>query len=184
MRHARSTALVALLAAFAAPAGAQVAVDSVDVQIYAPEDIMVEIIPQSFTGMIGDTVTFEAVTMDAFSGDTIPTVVTWSASEGVEIDPETGAARFLTRGSHVVRATVERLAGLVIYQLQMGVLSPADNITITVGQSRQLCAYMLNTAGEIVAGQGGVCPMPAANNAGQWIHRIDYGRMLMLRNAL
>lgn len=169
MRYARLSALVALLVAVAAPVEAQVAVDSVQVQIYAAGDIVVTIAPRSFTGMVGDTVRFQATAIDAPTGDTIPVILNWSTNnpDAVDLDPMTGEAVFLSRGRHIIRVEVERAGGIVLFQIQAGsvVPIPEDGIVMRVGEERQLCAYVLNGEGTIVGRSSTVCPFPADSPA-------------------
>lgn len=158
--------LLILLAVLAAPATAQVAVDSVEVQIYAPGDITVTISPRTFTGMVGDTVTFTAVAIDAPTGDTINALLNWSTPTpaNVEIDPMTGHATFLSRGRWMIRVEVERAGGIVMMEMRGGSTFPIgpEGIVMQVGETRQLCAYVTNAGGEIVARSSTVCPLPGS----------------------
>lgn len=155
-----ATALLVLLTLLPRPAAAQVAVDSVEVQIYAPGDILVAIAPRSFTGLVGDTVQFSAVAVDAPTGDTIPALLRWSTPnpEAVSIDPMTGEAVFLSRGRWRIRVEVERVGGLVLMEYRDGVLRGADHVQLTVGESTQLCAYLLNTRSQILVRSPSFCP--------------------------
>lgn len=166
MRCRGSALAVALLAALATPGSAQVAVDSVEVQIYAPGDITVTISPRTFTGLVGDTVTFQAVAIDAPTGDTINALLNWSTPtpQNVEIDPMTGHATFLSRGRWMIRVEVERTGGIVLMEMRGGSTFPIGpaGIVMQVGEQRQLCAYVTNPAGEIIARSSTICPFPGS----------------------
>lgn len=154
------------LALLAADAEAQVAVDSVEVQIYAPGDILVTIAPRTFTGLVGDTVRFSAVAIDAPTGDTIPDVLLrWSTPNpaAVSIDPMSGEAVFLSRGRWRIRVEVERVGGIVMMELRNGDVFPIPEEGIRfsrMGQTKQLCAYLLNTRTEVIARHPDICPIP------------------------
>lgn len=170
MRRFTSAALLAA-ALVAAPqhTEAQVAVDSVEVQIYAPGDIEVLISPRTFRGFVGDTLTFTAVAIDGPTGDTIDVLVNWSTPNpaAIEIDAETGHATFLTRGTWRIRVEVERLGDIVMFQLSSGgnVLPLPDTLRMQVGELVQLCAYVTNLAGTIVARSSTMCPLPGESPA-------------------
>lgn len=171
MSRARVGALLALLGALLAPpAAAQVAVDSVEVLIYAPGDIVVTIAPRSFTGLVGDTVRFTATAIDAPTGDTIQNILlNWSTPtpQAVQIDPMTGEAVFLSRGRWRIRVEVERVGGLVMFELRGGAVFPipSDGLALQVGDERQLCAYVLNMQSVVVARSSTVCPLPGQSPA-------------------
>lgn len=170
-RQAGPAAFLTLLLLLApAPASAQVAVDSVEVQIYAPGDIVVTIAPRTFTGLVGDTVRFQAVAIDAPTGDTIDAIVRWSTPEsaGVDIDPMTGLATFLSRGRWRIRVEVERVGGIVMYELRGGTVFtiPPEGIVLNgIGATAQLCAYVTNFQGTIVARSSENCPLPGDSPA-------------------
>lgn len=167
MRRALLSAALAL-ALSAVPAASQVAVDSVEVQIYAPGDIVVTIAPRSFRGLVGDTVRFSAVAIDAPTGDTIPAILNWSTPnpEAVSIDPMTGEAVFLSRGRWRIRVEVERAGGIVMFQVLAGQVVPIPvvdgrkHLSLEVGEQRQLCAYITNAEGTIVGRSAYLCPFP------------------------
>lgn len=161
----RTLAALLMVAVFAVPVRAQVAVDSVEVMIYAPGDIVVTIAPRSFTGVVGDTVRFTAVAIDAPTGDTIPVILNWSTPtpQAVQIDPMTGEAVFLSRGRWRIRVEVARIGGIVIYEMRNGGLHPTvAGIDMEVGQTRQLCAYVTAPDGNIIARSALICPLPGS----------------------
>lgn len=168
MRYQRLGILLAILGAFAAPVQGQVAVDSVEVQIYAPGDILVAITPRSFSGLVGDTVQFQAVAIDAPTGDTINALLNWSTPnpEAVQIDAMTGEAIFLSRGRWRIRVEVERMGSIVMYELRGSSIFPLpDEIQMGIGETRQLCAYVTNADGTIVARSALFCPLPGESPA-------------------
>lgn len=164
--------LALILALVVRPAEAQVAVDSVEVTIYAPGDILVTIAPRTFTGLVGDTITFTAVAIDAPTGDTIPDVLLrWSSPDpsAVQIDPMTGHATFLNRGKWRIRVEVERVGGLVLMELRSGDLRTLENpLRMQVGEVRQLCAFLLNMRSQIVARGPSLCPVPGETPDWHW----------------
>lgn len=170
-RAACSALLVAVaLASSAAAASAQIASDSVEVDIYAAGDIVVTIAPRTFTGLVGDTVTFTAVAIDAPTGDTISVLLNWSTPtpQAVSIDPMTGHATFLSRGRWRIRVDVERIGGVVLYELRPSgfvVPVPEDGIRMAVGEEKQLCAYLTNTWGVPIAKSAELCPLPLVSPA-------------------
>lgn len=163
----------------AQPVQAQVLSDSVTVRIFEIGDLELVISPTDYRGAVGDTVTFEAHVIDGPTGDTISAIVTWEAADpsAVQIDPDTGFARFLTRGSHVVRVRAERIVALNIYRQIGSSVFPVDTLHLTVGQTAQLCAYLVGTTGNIIAGSEG-CPLPASSPG--WAPALPYQDLMRM----
>jgi len=122
--------------------------------------------PPTFTGEVGDTVTFVATAVDTISGDTIPAQIRWSSldSTGVSIDPVTGTATLLRAGTFEVEAEVLEIVSIVLltqdddggwserYSEQRHALYAArgsipPTFQLEVGQSRPICTYLETEAG-------------------------------------
>lgn len=173
MRRAALLAAALLAVATPPPAEAQVAVDSIDVTIYAPGDILVTIAPRTFTGLVGDTITFTAVAIDAPTGDTIPDVLLrWSSPDpsAVSIDPMTGHATFLNRGKWRIRVEVERVGGLVLMEMRGGDVYMINGTARfnMIGQTKQLCTYLINLQSQIIARSPTLCPIPGVPGEWHW----------------
>lgn len=154
--------LVLAMLLIAAPAQAQQ--DSVTVTIYNQSDLQLIITPDDFTGFVGDTVTFDAQVVDAVTGDTLSAILQWSTDDptNVEIDPDTGFARFLARGTYRIYVDVVSIvAELIIFELDENGDArwiPESGIELAVGDSVQLCAYLFDPQMMPVGKSGEFCP--------------------------
>jgi hypothetical protein len=138
--------------------------DSVVVTVVDRSGFQAVIVTDSsrFRGTPGDTVTFEAIVIDAQTGDTIAAEVTWTsnASETVTIDATTGLATFNGGcGAALCQATI--FADVVSSFEDLRLFTswpdgawkpitgdPADAIQLEVGESSGLtCGYLISDAG-------------------------------------
>lgn len=122
-------------------------------------EVLVE--PESYTGEVGDTVTFIATAVDTITGDTIPAQISWTSLDpaGVSIDATTGEATLLQAGTYEVEAEVLEIMSLIfltqdddgtwmeVYSRNRHVLYAARGYmppewTMEVGQERPLCTYL------------------------------------------
>lgn len=160
----RLLALILPALGFATPASTQILTDSVEVRIYEVGDLELVVSPNDFRGLVGDTVTFTAVALDGPTGDTIGAVITWSTDNpaAVSIDPDTGFARFLARGAFLIRVTAERVVSMTVYRKIGSSVFFLDTLHIDVGELAELCAYVIGSSGNIIAGSTG-CPLPASS---------------------
>lgn len=129
-------------------------------------NLRVDVTPQTYTGEVGDTITFRAVAIDQISGDTIPSVFLWSSPDslGVSIHPTTGLATLRRAGEYQIEAFVQRITSMIITRqmedgswrevfsnerqviyASTGVVPP--QLSIEVGQQVPLCAYLESDTG-------------------------------------
>ena len=135
------------------------------VRVIDRSNLEVVVTPSSYTGEVGDTLTFQAVAIDTVTGDTIPSVFQWSSTDptGVSIEPNTGHAELLRAGTYELVADVARIVAMMItsqnndgtwsevfssspvrqaHYAATGVVP--DSLRLEVGQSRPLCAYLVS----------------------------------------
>lgn len=155
--------LLAAVALFPPPVACQTG--RATVTVIDRGNLRVDVTPPTFTGEVGDTITFSAVAIDQISGDTIPSVFLWSSTDtlGVSIT-STGRATLLRAGEYQVEAFVQRIISMIITR-QMdngswrevfsnerqtvyaatGIVPP--RLEIEVGQEVPLCAYLESDTG-------------------------------------
>jgi len=144
LRH-RYAILMALLAAPAAAAAQQT--DTLSITVVDPADLVVTVSPRPSHVFVGDTITFSAVAVDGFSGDTVEAVVRWATTtpERVTIDPVTGQATFTARGAVAIYLTIERLVRVAFLPDLK-----ANGLNFDAfGQERLACAYFIGAGGTV-----------------------------------
>lgn len=158
------TLVVAL--AFFLPVSAACQTGSATVRVIDRSLLDVVVEPATYTGEVGDTITFAAVAIDTISGDTIPSQIRWSSADstGVSIDPTTGLATLLRAGTFTVNADVAEILSMIWFGEQddgtwAEVYSPQrnfvyartgtvpDELRMLVGEDRRLCLYIETTDG-------------------------------------
>ena len=117
--------------------------------------------PSTYTGELGDTLTFIAVARDTISGDTIPAQIRWTSTDetGVSVDPVTGQATLLRAGTFTVIADVTEIVSIVFltqdddggwserYSSNRHALYAArgfmpPGFELQVGEERPVCTYL------------------------------------------
>jgi hypothetical protein len=143
----------------AAPLQAQQ--DSVLVDVIDRTDLNLIISPEGpIKAFRGDSIQFTAIAVDTVSGDTINASLIWSSTNPnvIEVDPETGWARFRNRGNAAVVVEVADIISMIFMapddqQFWREVYSPErdsvyarlgsvpDQLRLRVGDQRPLCVY-------------------------------------------
>lgn len=155
--------LAALL--FLTPVAAACQTGRATVRVIDRSNLVVEVTPPTYTGQVGDTLTFTAVAIDTISGDTIPSVFRWQATDstGVQVDATTGHATLLRSGTYDIEAMVTQIVAMMITRqnddgswseifsttvARQAVYaargSAPDSLVLEVGQSVPLCAYLVS----------------------------------------
>jgi hypothetical protein len=156
-------ALVALL--LLVPGAASCQRGTATVHVVDRSRLIVDVTPPTFTGAVGDTLTFRAVPRDTISGDTIAAVLLWSSSDstGVRID-NNGHATLLRAGTYSIFADVARIVSMLImretdaggwsevYTVEREPTYAArgfapDSLRLEVGESVPVCAYLEDELG-------------------------------------
>lgn len=135
------------------------------VRVIDRSNLTVVVTPSSYTGEVGDTLTFSAVAIDTISGDTIPSVFRWTSTDstGVQVDPNTGEAVLLRAGTYDIEAMVTQIVAMLITSQQddgswAEVFSSSperqavyaargfapDTLRMEVGETRPVCAYLVS----------------------------------------
>lgn len=115
---AARTMLLLLFAAM--PVAAACQTGSATVTVVDRSRLRVEVAPRTFTGEIGDTVTFTAVARDTVTNQVIPAVFRWSSQDtlGVRVDPLSGLATLRRAGTYQILAAVQRITAMIIMREQ------------------------------------------------------------------
>lgn len=135
------------------------------VRVIDRSNLRVDVTPSSYTGEVGDTLTFTAVAIDTVTNDTIPSVFRWTSTDstGVQVDATTGFATLLRAGTYDIEAMVTQIVAMMITSQQDDgtweeVYSSSaarqavyaergfapDTLRMAVGETRPLCAYLVS----------------------------------------
>jgi hypothetical protein len=152
------------------------------------------------TGAVGDTLTFNAIAIDAVTGDTVAVILRWESSgPAVVIDAVTGFARYAGGCGQAVcevtiSAFVRQIVSMTIFRdhpdgTWSEVFTPnrqavyaargfaPDSLSLDVGQTVQLCAYLAD-AGGVWFRDAETCPADLPGEIGPLPMGARFGALL------
>jgi hypothetical protein len=164
-RYNGGTRALLLAFLFFTPVAATCQTGRATVTVIDRGNLDVIVTPETYTGEVGDTLTFTAVAVDRTTGDTIPSVFLWESTDttGVQVDPNTGHATLLSAGTFDITAMVVRIVAMMIttqeddgswrevfssdperQAVYAARGSAPDSLVLEVGETRPMCAYLVS----------------------------------------